>query len=80
MGGSGTVAGWNITLNDVYAIEGPNWYADRADLTARKGSAKAELAVYLNPLIDMVYLGVLLMGLGALFSLWPTRRRAADGA
>tara|TARA_R110000764_G_scaffold20424_4_gene52597 strand:+ start:14591 stop:16489 length:1899 start_codon:yes stop_codon:yes gene_type:complete len=125
VGGSGTVAGWNITLNDVYAIEGPNWYADRADLTARKGSAKAELAptkryypaarmpttetaihktgtgdlyialgdrrdvdgearwvlrVYLNPLIDMVYLGVLLMGLGALFSLWPTRRRAADGA
>ncbi|MBU2604372.1 MAG: heme lyase CcmF/NrfE family subunit [Alphaproteobacteria bacterium] len=43
-GGSGTVAGWNITLNDVHAIEGPNWYADKAVLTARKGSIKAEMA------------------------------------
>ena len=125
VGGTGTVAGWTITLTDVYAIEGPNWYADQADLTARKGSTVAELAptkryypaarmpttetaihktgagdlyialgdrrdvggedrwvlrVYLNPLIDLVYLGVLLMGLGALLSLWPTRRRTADAS
>ena len=121
-GGSGTVAGWNITLEDVRAIEGPNWYADKADITARRGSAKAEMAptkryypaarmpttetaihktgtgdlyvalgdrrdvdgetrwvfrVYFNPLIDFVYLGVLLMGLGAFFSLLPVRRKPA---
>jgi len=29
-GGSGTVAGWTLTLDQVRAIEGPNWYADRA--------------------------------------------------
>ena len=125
VGGTGTVAGWTITLKEVYAIEGPNWYADRAELTARKDGAMAELAptkryypaarmpttetaihktgtgdlyialgdrrdvggedrwvlrVYLNPLIDLVYLGVLLMGLGALFSLWPRRRRTADAS
>ncbi|WP_373007840.1 heme lyase CcmF/NrfE family subunit [Hyphomonas sp.] len=119
-GGSGTVAGWHITLKDVHAVEGPNWYADKAVLTARKGSIKAEMAptkryypasrmpttetaihktgggdlyialgdrrdvdgetrwvfrVYFNPLIDFVYLGVMLMGLGALFSLVPARRR-----
>ncbi|KCZ93782.1 heme lyase CcmF/NrfE family subunit [Hyphomonas johnsonii] len=119
-GGSGTVAGWHVTLHDVRAIEGPNWYADKADLTARKGSARAEMAptkryypaarmpttetaihktgtgdlyvalgdrrdvdgetrwvfrVYFNPLIDLVYLGVLLMGLGALFSVLPRRRK-----
>jgi len=121
-GGSGTVAGWNITLKDVRAIEGPNWYADKADITARRGSATAEMAptkryypaarmpttetaihktgtgdlyvalgerrdvngetrwvfrVYFNPLIDLVYLGVLLMGLGAFFSLLPRGRRKA---
>jgi cytochrome c-type biogenesis protein CcmF len=125
VGGTGTVAGWTITLNEVYAIEGPNWYADRAELTARKDGAMAELAptkryypaarmpttetaihktgtgdlyialgdrrdvggedrwvlrVYLNPLIDLVYLGAVLMGLGALFSLWPRRRRTANAA
>jgi len=120
-GGSGTVAGWDITLKDVHAIEGPNWYADKAVLTARKGGIKAEMAptkryypasrmpttetaihktgtgdlyialgdrrdvdgetrwvfrVYFNPLIDLVYLGVMLIALGALFSLVPRRRTA----
>ena len=118
-GGSGTVAGWDITLKDVHAIEGPNWYADKAVLTARKGSIKAEMAptkryypasrmpttetaihktgtgdlyvalgdrrdvdgetrwvfrVYFNPLIDLVYLGVILIASGALLSLVPRRR------
>ena len=39
-GGSGTVAGWTLTLDQVRAIEGPNWYADRAQLTATRGGAK----------------------------------------
>ncbi|MEQ3648890.1 heme lyase CcmF/NrfE family subunit [Hyphomonas sp.] len=118
-GGSGTVAGWTLTLDQVRAIEGPNWYADRAQLTATRGSAKAVLAptkryypaaqmpttetaihktgtgdlyaalgeqrivdgeprwvfrVYYNPLIDMVYFGVILMALGGAFSLWPRRK------
>ncbi|WP_340692175.1 heme lyase CcmF/NrfE family subunit [Hyphomonas sp.] len=120
-GGSGTVAGWNITLKDVHAIEGPNWYADKAVLTARKGGIKAEMAptkryypasrmpttetaihktgagdlyialgdrrevdgetrwvfrVYFNPLIDLVYLGVMLIAFGAFLSLVPRRRTA----
>ena len=120
-GGSGTVAGWDITLKDVHAIEGPNWYADKAVLTARKGSIKAEMAptkryypasrmpttetaihktgtgdlyvalgdrrdvdgetrwvfrVYFNPLIDLVYLGVMLIAFGAFLSMVPRRRTA----
>ncbi|MEP6274999.1 cytochrome c-type biogenesis CcmF C-terminal domain-containing protein, partial [Hyphomonas sp.] len=118
-GGSGTVAGWTLTLDQVRAIEGPNWYADRAQLMATRGGAKAVLAptkryypaaqmpttetaihktgtgdlyaalgeqrivdgeprwvfrVYYNPLIDMVYFGVILMALGGAFSLWPRRK------
>lgn len=37
------IAGWAVTLEDVRSAEGPNWYADRATLTARKGSASARL-------------------------------------
>ncbi len=117
-GGSGTVAGWTITLEEVRAIEGPNWYADRAVLTARKGSHETVLEpmkrfypaaampttetaifktgagdlyaalgeqrdvdgearwvfrVYYNPLIDVLYLGVTLIGLGGLIAMWPGR-------
>ena len=117
-GGSGTVAGWVLTLNEVRAIEGPNWYADRAVLTARKGSQSATLEpmkrfypsavmpttetaihktgtgdlyaalgearevdgetrwvfrVYFNPLVDVLYLGVVLIGLGALLAMRPGR-------
>ncbi len=42
-GGSGTVAGWTLTLEEVRAIEGPNWYADKAELTARRGDQAATL-------------------------------------
>lgn len=124
-GGSGTVAGWNMTLEEVRAIEGPNWYADRAVLTARKGSQTVTLTpmkrfypaaampttetaihktgtgdlyaalgearevdgesrwvfrVYFNPLVDVLYLGVLLIGLGGLLGLWPSRRAAKPAA
>lgn len=120
-GGSGNVAGWTLTLDEVRAIEGSNWYADRAVLTAARGGAKAVLEpmkryypaaqmpttetaihktgtgdlyaalgeqrvvdgeprwvfrVYYNPLIDLVYFGVILMALGGMFSLWPRKRRA----
>jgi cytochrome c-type biogenesis protein CcmF len=120
-GGSGTVAGWNITLDEIRAIEGPNWYADRAVLTARQDGQTATLTpmkrfypaaampttetaihktgtgdlyialgearevdgesrwvfrVYFNPLVDILYLGVVLIGLGGLLGLWPTRRAA----
>jgi len=118
-GGSGNVAGWNITLEEVRAIEGPNWYADRAVLTARRDGQTATLTpmkrfypaaampttetaihktgtgdlyaalgesrevdgesrwvfrVYFNPLVDVLYLGVALIGLGGLLGLWPSRR------
>lgn len=117
-GDSGTVAGWTITLEEVRAIEGPNWYADRAVLTARKGSHETVLEpmkrfypaaampttetaihktgagdlyaalgeqrdvdgearwvfrVYYNPLVDVLYLGVTLIGLGGLIAMWPGR-------
>ena len=122
-GGTETVAGWAITLEDVRAIEGPNWYADRAVLQVAKNGARATLTpmkryypaaqmpttetaiyktgtgdlyaalgerrdvagearwvfrVYFNPLIDLVFFGVLLIGLGALFGLIP--RRASQKA
>jgi len=118
-GGSGTVAGWTLTPDQVRAIEGPNWYADRAQLTATRGSAKAIMTpmkryypaaqmpttetaihktgtgdlyaalgeqrmvdgaprwvfrVYYNPMIDLLYFGVILMALGGAFSLWPRRK------
>jgi len=121
-GGSGKVAGWTLTLNDVGSVEGPNWYADKAVLTAVKDGSRAVLEpmkryypaarmpttetaihktpagdlyaalgeqrvvdgqarwvfrVYFNPLIDFVYLGVLLIGLGGLFSIVPRRREAS---
>ncbi|MFN4024710.1 MAG: heme lyase CcmF/NrfE family subunit [Hyphomonas sp.] len=126
VGGSGTVAGWHITLNDVRAIEGPNWYADKAELTARKGGGSATLLpmkrfypaammpttetaihktglgdlyialgeqrevagesrwvfrVYYNPFVDVLYLGTILVGLGGLLALSPSRREVrAPGA
>ncbi|WP_084396928.1 heme lyase CcmF/NrfE family subunit [Henriciella aquimarina] len=42
-GQSQEVAGWTMTLDDVSSIEGPNWYADRATLTATRGGTKATL-------------------------------------
>ncbi|MEQ9507082.1 MAG: heme lyase CcmF/NrfE family subunit [Hyphomonas sp.] len=119
-GGTGEVAGWVLTLDEVRAIEGPNWYADRAVLTARKGGQRAILEpmkrfypaammpttetaihktgtgdlyaalgeardvdgetrwvfrVYFNPMVDLLYLGVVLIGLGGLLGLWPSSRQ-----
>ena len=124
-GGAGTVAGWEITLNEVRAIEGPNWYADKAVLTARKDGVSTELLpmkrfypaammpttetaihktgtgdlyvalgeqrdvegearwvfrVYYNPMVDVLYLGTVLIGLGGLLAMWPARRRLTPAA
>jgi len=38
------IAGWSVTLDGVRSAEGPNWYADRAELTASKGNALATLS------------------------------------
>ena len=118
-GASGKAAGWTLTLDDVGSIEGPNWYADKAVLTAVKGGTKTVLEpmkryypaarmpttetaifktgtgdlyaalgeqrvvdgqtrwvfrVYFNPLIDLVYAGVLLIGLGGFLSLVKVKR------
>ena len=43
-GQSLSMAGWTITLDDVQAVEGPNWYADRAFLTAKRGGITASLS------------------------------------
>ena len=116
------MAGWHLTLDEVRAVEGPNWYADRAVLTAVRGAGKAVLTpmkryypaaqmpttetaihktgtgdlyaalgeqrivegerrwvfrVYYNPLIDLLYFGVILIALGGLFSVLPKWRRKA---
>ena len=118
-GGSAEVIGWTLTLDEVRAIEGPNWYADRAVLTAARSGSRAVMTpmkryypaaqmpttetaihktgtgdlyaalgeqrmvegeprwvfrVYYNPMIDLLYFGVLLMALGGVFSLWPRRK------
>ncbi|MEZ6012939.1 MAG: heme lyase CcmF/NrfE family subunit [Hyphomonas sp.] len=118
-GASDKAAGWTLTLDDVGSIEGPNWYADKAVLTAVKGGTKTVLEpmkryypaarmpttetaifktgtgdlyaalgeqrvvdgqtrwvfrVYFNPLIDLVYAGVLLIGLGGFLSLVKVKR------
>ena len=118
-GDTGTVAGWALTLDEVRSIEGPNWYADGALLTVRKGSRMTTLEpskryypaarmpttetaiyktgtgdlyaalgeqrnvdgqtrwvfrVYFNPLIDLLYAGVVLIGFAALLGLWPATR------
>jgi len=118
-GGSGEAAGWTLTLDDVRSIEGPNWYADKAVLTAVKGGVTTVLQpmkryypaarmpttetaifktgtgdlyaalgeqrivdgqarwvfrVYFNPLIDFVYFGVLLIGLGGFLSMVKVKR------
>ena len=118
-GATGHAAGWTLTLDDVGSVEGPNWYADKAVLTAVKGGAKAVLEpmkryypaarmpttetaiyktgtgdlyaalgeqrvvdgqarwafrVYFNPLIDFIYIGVLMIGLGGLVSLVKVKR------
>jgi cytochrome c-type biogenesis protein CcmF len=118
-GGSGEAAGWTLTLEDVRSIEGPNWYADKAVLTAVKGGVTTVLQpmkryypaarmpttetaifktgtgdlyaalgeqrvvdgqarwvfrVYFNPLIDFVYIGVLLIGLGGCLSMVKVKR------
>ncbi len=120
-GGSGEVAGWTITLDEVRSIEGPNWYADRAVLTARNANQTATLTpmkrfypaasmpttetaihktgtgdlyaalgeqrdvdgearwvfrIYYNPLVDLLFAGVTLIGLAGLIGLWPSRRGA----
>jgi cytochrome c-type biogenesis protein CcmF len=119
VGGSDKVAGWVITLDDISSIEGPNWYADRAVLTARRGAQTAVLEpmkrfypaaampttetaiyktgtgdlyaalgeqrdvdgearwvfrVYFNPLVDLLYFGVALIGLAGLLGMWPGGR------
>ncbi|MEM5517872.1 heme lyase CcmF/NrfE family subunit [Henriciella sp. AS95] len=120
-GQSAEVAGWTMTLEDVRSIEGPNWYADRASLTATKPGTKTDLhpqkryypaarmpttetaihktgtadlyvalgdgrrtaggptrwtfEVFVNPLIDFIYLGVILIGLGGALAMFDRRSK-----
>ena len=119
------VIGVHRWLDEIRAIEGPNWYADRAVLTARQDGQTATLTpmkrfypaaampttetaihktgtgdlyialgearevdgesrwvfrVYFNPLVDVLYLGVVLIGLGGLLGLWPSRRALKPAA
>ncbi|WP_300393608.1 heme lyase CcmF/NrfE family subunit [Henriciella sp.] len=121
-----TVAGWDVRLDDVSSVEGPNWYAERATLTAVRGGTAAQMQpqkryypaarmpttetaihktgtsdlyialgdgrrnragetrwtfeVFLNPLIDFVYLGVVLIALGAGLSMAGKRTRTRKDA
>jgi len=125
-GQSTSVAGWQLTLDDVESIEGPNWYAERASLTARHGGAVASMTphkrfypaaqmpttetaihktglsdlyvalgdgrrnqqgetrwtfeVFLNPLIDLIYLGTIFIALGAGLCVFGRRKQPATEA
>ncbi|MEM6666252.1 MAG: cytochrome c-type biogenesis CcmF C-terminal domain-containing protein, partial [Pseudomonadota bacterium] len=113
VGQTDTIAGWEIVLDDVQSVEGPNWYADRAFMTLSRGGASTVLEpekryypasqmpttetaihktwtadiylalgdrrvidgevrwtfrAYFNPLIDLVFLGVIIMALGGVFA------------
>ena len=122
-GKASMIAGWSMQLDDVSSIEGPNWYAERATLTATRGGTTTTLQpekryypaarmpttetaihktgtadlyvalgdgrrdragrtrwtfeVFLNPMIDFVYLGVILIALGAGLSMCGRRTRTA---
>ena len=43
LGDSARVAGWTVTLEDMRTTEGPNWFSDRATLTAHKGGQSVRL-------------------------------------
>ncbi len=43
VGGSGEAAGWTLRLDAIEGLEGPNWYADAATLTATRGAAEVLL-------------------------------------
>ncbi|MEM9938092.1 MAG: heme lyase CcmF/NrfE family subunit [Pseudomonadota bacterium] len=120
VGQSTRVAGWSFTLEEVDPIEGPNWYADKATLTATRGATSALLQpekriypaarmpttetaihktglsdlyvaigdrrnvdgaprwtfeVFVNPMIDLIYWGVTLIGLGGILCMMPGRGR-----
>ena len=38
------------------------------------GAPRWVFRVYYNPMIDLLYFGVILMALGGAFSLWPRRK------
>ncbi len=121
-GETAMAAGWAFELQSVDSIEGPNWYADQAQLLARKGGTEVMLApqkriypaarmpttetaihgmgtsdlyvalgdrrsvdgvtrwtfeVFVKPLVDLIYWGVILIGLGGLFCLVPARKPAS---
>jgi cytochrome c-type biogenesis protein CcmF len=125
-GQSEMIAGWQVRLEDVTSVEGPNWYAERATLTARRGGTVRTLEpqkryypaarmpttetaihktgyadlyvalgngrrnqqgesrwtfeVFFNPLIDMIYLGVALIALGAGLSMAGRRTKIKEGS
>ncbi len=126
LGDTAKAAGWEVTLEDMRSIEGPNWYAERAELQVRRGGAQAVLQpekrfypasrmpttetaiyktgtgdfytalgdrrvidgqvrwtfrVYYNPLIDLIFAGVIIIGLGGLVTVaGRARRRQVAGA
>jgi cytochrome c-type biogenesis protein CcmF len=49
-------------------------YAALGEAREVDGETRWVFRVYYNPLIDVLYLGVVLTGLGALIGIWPTRR------
>ena len=117
--GQATSAGWQLTLDDVQSVEGPNWCRagcpqrgvvarlrkcchtsgsiQRPRCQPRKPRYKTGLAdlyvalgegrrnqqgetrwtfeVFLNPFIDLIYLGTIFIGLGALLSMFGRRSK-----
>ena len=116
-------AGWNVSLEDMRLVEGPNWEAQRADLVIARGGRETRLQpekrfypaarmpttetaihktgtgdfyaalgdrrvvdgelrwtfrAYYNPMIDVLFAGVLIMAAGGLVSVAGRRRRSVS--
>jgi len=51
-------------------------YAALGEAREVDGESRWVFRVYFNPLVDLLYLGVVLVGLAGLLGLWPSRRIA----
>ncbi len=83
LGESGEVAGWTLRLEEVRAVEGPNWYADRARIVAEAGGAQVvlepEKRYYPAARMPTTETAIHKTGLGDLYAALGDRREGEAG-